>query len=279
MVITIKEGYCANGPEITCHNASERFNPVKKVQKEVISQMEKEDMMFEIVGVNVEKLLQRYSKEYNHNGRKDIEIENTKYKEINVTSLLHESSNKYTSWLDPSHTMVKMWINMVDIVAAGPMPIKTDKPCWWDRKTFETCPIGAPINYCHDILSSNMKEIVKANISKLNLNCDMENYFETEGIFCSFSCAKAWIMEQSKVDIRYKDSSTLLNQLYYKLYGEIIDISPAPTWKILEKWGGHLSIEEFRNSYCVIQYIITPNIKRPFMFSVGNYVEEIREKS
>jgi hypothetical protein len=159
-----------------------------------------------------------------------------------------------------------MWITMMDIFSHNSLPETIDKPCWHCKDTFPFSPIGAPLKY--------HKQIVKENEI-----CRCVDVFETEGIFCSFPCVKAWCITQSKNDIRYRDSGMLLALLYRKIYGEIIAIEPAGDWKLIDRWGGHLTIEEFRNTFCKLAYTVTPNLKRPTMLCVGTYIEELQSQS
>lgn len=197
-------------------------------------------------------------------------------KELNVTSLLHETSDRYITWLDPLHSEVKMWIHMKDFTT-GSLPITTDKPCWWCRESFQTHPIGAPLKYHPHVKEGKIYDVCKCNLDKLNFNSETNDFFETEGIFCSFPCVKAWISEKAKTDVKYRHSGELLTQLYYKLYGKIEILPKAPSWKLINKWGGHLTINEFRNTYCTLHYIFTESSTKPFMYSIGHYIEETRK--
>jgi hypothetical protein len=78
-----------------------------------------------------------------------------------------------------------------------------------------------------------------------------EDYFNSTfyctGNFCSWNCAKAF-----NIDIN--DSSTwkresLLNLMYFKTYGEFKDIISAPSWLMLEDFGGLLNITDFRKLF------------------------------
>ena len=160
---------------------------------------------------------------------------------------------------------------MLNFVDNKYLPVYTDKPCWWCGYSFKTSPIGLPIRY----YPSNGNDSIKDFLIKSNLSADTNDFFETEGIFCSFPCCKAFMLDKH-FNTRYKNSMTLISLLYYKLYNERININAAPSWKLLKQWGGSLSIEEFRESFCKYVYCITSNIKRPFMFSTGVYIEEIK---
>jgi hypothetical protein len=111
---------------------------------------------------------------------------------------------------------------------------KTDIKCWWCCHNFDTVPLGMPIYYDHTV-----------------------NKFSVRGIFCSFSCMLSYSRNTKGVNSK----SYLINYLYKKLTGVIgINFKEAPYKYVLKEFGGHLSIEEFRNlssemkSYKMIEY-------------------------
>lgn len=191
----------------------------------------------------------------------------------NISDLMHEKSTKYITIIDPAKNSIKMWITMIDFVREGFLPISTNLPCWWCRGNFDTSPIGCPIRYCSDNTPAKIKKRVIEKLELANLPTDTSDFFETEGIFCSFPCCKAYIISQKGSPI-YKESHTLLTLMYYKLYGKYVRIRSAAPFYIIDTWGGHLTLKEFRDSHCQLTYKITPNIKRPFMCSTGMYIEE-----
>lgn len=194
---------------------------------------------------------------------------------MNVTQLTHEHSPNYISFLDPHQNRVKMWITMIDLIRGGPLSIKTDQPCWWCREPFPTSPIGIPVRYCPHKLDGFLKNVVEKNLLKYNLPLEPNDFFETDGIACSFPCALALITEEiKKSNVIYKDSPTLLTQLYYKIFGKVVEIKAAGSWKLLKRWGGEFTIEEFRSAFCKLVYKATINIKRPLMYSMGSYFTE-----
>ena len=85
--------------------------------------------------------------------------------------------------------------------------------------------------------------------------------FECEGVFCSFNCIVSYLNEHH--DYRYKDSSMLLLMMYRKIFAKstiskafhkITSILPAPSWKLLKEYGGHMTIEEYRKSLQQVDY-------------------------
>jgi hypothetical protein len=73
------------------------------------------------------------------------------------------------------------------------------------------------------------------------------NTFYCTGNFCSWNCAKSYNIDLNDTSTWKRES--LLNLLYYKTYGEFIDIIPAPSWLLLEDFGGILKINDFRNLF------------------------------
>lgn len=187
-----------------------------------------------------------------------------------INDIIKEKSKSYITYIDPNKSRIKLWCNMYDITLQIFLPLSTDLPCWWCRDSFKTPPLGLPLFY--HVENARNKNRFQALIKSRNLPPDIKDFFETEGIFCSFPCCKKYIIEGG---VRYKNSSTLLTLLYLLIYGVIVNIEPADTWKVLKRWGGHLTIEEYRSSFGKIEYVMTPNIKRPFMISTGSYIEEI----
>ena len=94
--------------------------------------------------------------------------------------------------------------------------------CWWCRHKFSTPTVSLPENIYND-------------------------KFSTFGIFCSYNCAMAYNINLNDENI-YKRTS-LLNYLYKRTYNKFVDIIQAPSWKILENYGGLVSIETFRESF------------------------------
>jgi hypothetical protein len=186
-----------------------------------------------------------------------------------VTSVQETNfKKKYFYFFDVYKQKSKLVINMVDYLN-GALPLSTTKLCWWCRDSFTNSPIGIPLSYYQS--NNKSKEIFK----RLNLDYSKgTEYFETDGIFCSFPCAKSYIVDE-KLNSRYKNSTTLLSLLYKKINNKIDEIPFAPSWKLLKKFGGELTITEFRKSFGDFQYIDSYNVKKPFIFSIGNlYIEK-----
>jgi hypothetical protein len=157
-------------------------------------------------------------------------------------------------------------ITMIDYINYGCLPERTDLKCYNCHHSFNTSPIGIPIEYIYkrnDKISENDK------ITGTN------DYFLTYGITCSFPCALTFI-KNNKHKSLFKKSKSLLYSLYYKIYNSELKAKKAPSYECLKVYGGHLSIDDYRKNFCSINYIITENIKRPYMVCVGKFIEENR---
>lgn len=119
------------------------------------------------------------------------------------------------------------------------IPSTTNIFCWWCRHSVpkEVHPLGLPIRYSKD-------------------------YFDTEGIFCSFNCMCSYLHDNLNNNL-YKDSSTLIYLMYKSIFGEFpikMNLKKAPSWKLLKQYGGSLTIEEFREMFNTVSNL-TQNIE------------------
>ena len=97
----------------------------------------------------------------------------------------------------------------------------TNIACWWCTYTFNTIPCFIPERY-------------------------FDNKYYVFGCFCSYNCAAAYNLSLN--DYKIWDRHSLLNKMY-NIFNKINDsIIPAPLKESLIKFGGHISIDEFRNN-------------------------------
>ena len=162
--------------------------------------------------------------------------------------------------------------------------------CFWCKHSFANTPIGCPIKYFspraakkYTSKTTNNVYHISENVTKHRLhnsNDDSvelsdEEYYETDGVFCSFNCCKAWI-DDNKHDCKYNLSNMLLLKLYRTLVKERINlITPAPHWRLLREYGGDMSIEQFRESFNKVEHKFSGEIRNTSIFvSVGQTYEE-----
>jgi hypothetical protein len=153
--------------------------------------------------------------------------------------------------------------------------------CFWCSHAFDTVPLGLPIDYVpHKVMKMYLSEITKdkyvlyenmggeavpkrvqTSLRLANENYKMSmmrrDYYVVDGVFCSFNCALAFY-EDHRHNPMYRSSRILLHRLWRDCFGpgetSSTTISPAPSWRLLRKFGGPLSIEKFRDSFFRVEY-------------------------
>jgi hypothetical protein len=95
--------------------------------------------------------------------------------------------------------------------------------CWWCCHPWEGPEIHAPYKY-----DERLKK------------------FTTKGKFCSFECAKAWIIDRAGP--RYGEMLSLMALYRKHVFGKSVACFPAPKRETLKIFGGPFLIEEFRAS-------------------------------
>jgi len=136
--------------------------------------------------------------------------------------------------------------------------------CFWCRHPFSDEPIGCPIRYhthkmlqfCdskitneHYTVCQKISKFQKYNENKNNVFIPYNEY-ETDGIFCSFNCCKAFILDNRHNPL-YRMSEFLLVKLHMDLFElkEPFTILPAPSWRMLVQYGGDMTIDQFRDTF------------------------------
>lgn len=184
----------------------------------------------------------------------------------------------------------RYYLTMIDAITQQKI---TCQCCYWCRHPFSTIPIGCPIRYVpSDVVQTCLSEVTKEVYSvcqsipktirkeypKDNTHNIIENeYYETDGSFCSFNCALAFINDNMHRPI-YAQSKHLLMRMYVEIFkpSKLCKINPAPSWRLLKAYGGFMDINEFRNSFTNFVYVdndiaIT---KLPKVHSIGHIFEE-----
>jgi len=150
------------------------------------------------------------------------------------------------------------------------IPSKTNLYCWWCKYQipFDIHPLGCPVKY-------HRKDIPGQGTG-------LNEYFETDGIFCSFNCICAYSNEVSIYNIRYKESGGLLYILYKKIFDTFppnMNIVPALDWRLLKNFGGTMSIDDFRNNFQKIDNVSLNYIKHTQTIKIpGSGLKDINIK-
>lgn len=157
---------------------------------------------------------------------KDKKIEDLE-KELFFSKQASEGTQTVSKNVRLYHIDVPFDKNNDDII----VPEFTTKSCLWDTCQINGMPYFLPDKY-------------------------YDNKFYVVGWFCSLSCAIAYnlMLDDSKVSERY----SLLKWLYGKTNE---NIEPAPSCRVLDKFGGKMTIEEYRKkiNQCDKEYrMITP---------------------
>lgn len=165
----------------------------------------------------------------------------------------NDELKKYLAEITPMYfTEVKHYpinLNLFDMSQNKLIPIKTNLCCWWCTYSFDCLPTFLPEKYTDD-------------------------NFYVSGCFCSFNCAGAYNL--SLGDNKIWDRYSLLKLLYYLInkdkINSIIDveINIAGPKELLERYGGPMKIEEYRNNSKILgrEYhkLIPPFISNGFGF-------------
>ena len=128
-----------------------------------------------------------------------------------------------------------------------PWPRSTDLCCWHCTEPFDTQPVGIPIELQGD------SKIV----------CD--------GNFCSYSCALAHTFSSGATHREYR-TKQLLTQVAREIHG-LHTVVSAPPRLALSKFGGPLSIKEFRETGSTHSIVINP----PYVSQDVVYEESVGE--
>lgn len=99
--------------------------------------------------------------------------------------------------------------------------------CWWCTYKFHTIPVCVPYKFD-----------------------DKRCIFSLEGYFCSWQCGKAYVLDKNSAD--KFNQCTLITLLHKRMSGKITSVKSAPSRFDLEKFGGHLTIEQFRQNNTTI---------------------------
>jgi hypothetical protein len=276
---------------------------MKEVKPVVTRTRKSTKYVFTLKNINVEKIDQKYGITIISNISHNIEQPNNTTTLTELSELNKNTSLDIVSFLDESKRTYQCNISMIDFSTQHSVELLKYK-CYWCKHSFETTPIGCPLNY----VSSRVKKTYHSEVSKDNytitenitkckreliynpnlfmtknkasISINKEEYYETDGIFCSFNCCKAFIKDNKHINI-YDHSDNLLNKLYIDMnISETttlknIKINPAPHWRLLKDYGGHLSINEFRDNFNKCTYDFYGTIKSQSLFKpIGMLFEE-----
>jgi len=223
-----------------------------------------------------------------------------------LSELSDNNDPEIISFLDESKRQHKCFITMADYLTKEKIPESTGLSCFWDRHPFTTMPIGCPIRYVPSQIEKSYyseitkdKYVIKENITKRtryeisqdakvaqenkkkdkkSVNLKVNEYYETDGNFCSFNCVLAFIDDEirKKEHCVYKDSKHLLIKMYTEIFGVIPkNLVKSPSWRLLQEFGGHLTVADYRKNFNRIEYKEVAKVRElPRCKSIGIVFEE-----
>lgn len=231
---------------------------------------------FTLKNIDTESINNKYGLSLVSNISKELPEDS---KTTKITDIMTLESEFLVSFLDENKKDIKCVYTMVEHLTMNRLPEKTDINCFWCRHSFKTRPIGCPIKFVNSCVEKSYishitkdKYYMKENLTKTKLKklksdtseieiIPIENdYFLTDGIFCSFNCILAFIKDNNH-NIFYRESFSLLHCLYESFVNKKMKITPAPNWRLLKQYGGNLTIDEFRNSFNIVEYKFIFNIR------------------
>lgn len=161
-------------------------------------------------------------------------------------------------------------------------PLQTNIPCFFCRRTFDTCPIGMPLKYNpphneiknfskqtgYEFKIRNTYSIYSQNNSKQK--DEMSNMtaltFDCDGVFCSFNCLKAELFDNASFTTRHSQA------LIYKMMKHIFPeadaekITRTPSWKSRTAYGGRMTDFEYCENMCTVNItVLSPEDKKTLL--------------
>lgn len=136
--------------------------------------------------------------------------------------------------------------------------------CYWDHHPLskDTIPVHCPLQKIYEPNLLTYTSAINGTTYTISDKLNPSNvHYQTLGVFCSPSCCLAYIRSCSSYDPRFIDSESLL---YEMLKTETIQV--APDWTLLDVYGGHLKISEFREGIRHTTYTYEGSIDHSLLF-------------
>jgi hypothetical protein len=152
-----------------------------------------------------------------------------------------------------------LYSTLKDYLHEKKLPVNSVYPCFYCTETFYTPPLGIPLEFvssyietytCSEKDGSTLtfkkdlctKKEIEANKDK---NVVYRDYFRVDGNFCSFHCMIAYIKMYPSG--KYNDIGYLLKYMHRMIFQSPLKWEAAPDIRTLKKYGGFLTIDEFRS--------------------------------
>jgi hypothetical protein len=273
----------------------------KVIEKKIVKK--KDEKKFTLKNINTIEIDKKYiSKDLFNSDLLEEEETKTitsKLEKLQLSTLKHHPNDKIKN-KNVINSNIYISIPMKDHETKNTVPKKTTIVCLNDQDPFTTEPFGLPIKYYPSILEFksgeyiNKQPITKSERIKYQETLKQEikdkkiltgkeqkliinEYYDTDGIFCSFGCMLCYFYKNSNNPL-YKNSLSLIRQLIKDvclrdgLPIPVRNIHSAPNVRLLRKNGGPLTIEEYRN---ISNHVDLPKI----VFFDMNQVKKTEQKT
>jgi hypothetical protein len=207
--------------------------PRKKKQSE-LDKLDKLDKQYEFESLQEEKFIPNQS-------TKITELNNIGIKDIILTDEIKSNYNAKISLINPK---------------------KNKYHCFWDKHPInDTNTYYCPIEKIHNPKIKEYTSYINGKNYKIQDSLKQnDNEYYIDGVFCSGECLLAFIHD-NKHNPLYSKSEFLSRELY-----NINNIKIAPHWRLLDIFGGNMTIEEFRKSFTHICYELNGVVFNPISF-------------
>ena len=231
-----------------------------------IKSIKKSKYFFTLPNINLGKVNQKYGFFLKNTIKKDPEpTDTTKLTELNMA----KGTPEVISFLDESKRLHTCQVSMIDFSSRSEVKLLRYH-CFWCRHPFNTNAIGCPIKYVSSqavktyhshitkdtyTIKENLTKNRRENLDQKDINIRLGEYYETDGVFCSFNCCQSFILEHKHKRL-YDNSAMLLMKMYNSFMNnnKYVKINPAPHWRTLKEYGGHMNIVKFRDGFNKIDY-------------------------
>ena len=197
------------------------------------------------------------------------------------------------SFLDESKKDHQCVVTMKSFLTNEDFPPSTILHCFWCRHSFHFRPIGCPIDFISDRMTKTYHSEITKDVYTLRENVTTmqrdqvqvevkeqqdrdayrikndykiqdRNYYLMDGLFCSFNCCLAFVKNNARNPL-YVHSENYLTKIYFDIFGSnSTPLVPAPSWRLLKDYGGHMTIEEYRKNFYKVDYFSVDNMIIPF---------------
>lgn len=181
-----------------------------------------------------------------------------------LTDEIHQLKNELSKYrkeddrwkVEGGEMEVQMDIKFIDHINGEQLVAEcSDKRCWWCHHTFDGPPCMMPEKY-------------------------IDGFYHVWGNFCSFGCAAAYNFDMNDNLTWHRHS--MLKKIYNMVFNNHKDVPIAKSWKVLDVYGGVLSIDEYRRNNILMKrdflYKMPPMICNPPYIKMISKIECDRRK-